>query len=176
MRSIRSLYPKGKKAELTDMFIFVVTLFILGIGLFIFMFIIPSITSGLRTAGLNNSVGGANAITSLDGFGSMINNGFLILFVGLVISIMITSFLVRTHPIFLFLYIIFLAITVLLSFYLGNAYYQMIENPVFASMAATATFSNWILGHIAEIVIAVGALSMIIVFSKFSTGGGTQQF
>ena len=30
--------------------------------------------------------------------------------------------------------------------------------------------------HIAEITLATGALSMIIVFSKFSTYGGTQQF
>jgi hypothetical protein len=172
---MRSLV-KNKKGELTDMLIWLITIFILGIGLFILMFIIPSITGGLRTAGLNNSVEGANAITSMDGLGNIINNGFLMLFVGLIISVMITSFMVRTHPIFLFLYIIFLAITVLLSFYLGNAYYQLIGNPTFASMVNTATFSNWILGHIAEITVAVGALSMIIVFAKFSSSGGGQQF
>lgn len=173
MRSI----IKSKRGDLTDMFIFVITLFILAIGLFILMFIIPQITNGLRIGGLNNSVAGANAINSMDNLGThTINNGFLMLFVGLVISMMITSFMVRTHPIFLFLYIIFLGITILLSFYLGNAYYDMINNPVFASMYSTATFSNWILGHIAEITVAVGAVSMIILFSKFSTYGGMQQF
>jgi hypothetical protein len=43
-------------------------------------------------------------------------------------------------------------------------------------MVNTATFSNWVLGHIAEITVAVGALSMIIVFAKFSSSGGGQQF
>lgn len=174
---IKPLKLKSKKGELTDMFIWLITIFILAVGLFILMYIIPSISNGLRIAGLNNSVEGANAINSLDDIGThTINNGFLMLFVGLIISTMITSFMVRTHPIFLFLYILFLGITILLSFYLGNAYYDMINNPIFASMYQTATFSNWILGHIAEITVAVGAVSMIILFSKFSTYGGTQQF
>ena len=168
---------ESKKGQLTDMMIFVITIFILAVGLFIIMFVIPSITSGLRTAGLNNSISGASAITSLDNFGTgVINNGFLMLFVGLIISMMITSFMVRTHPIFLFLYIFFLAISILLAFYLGNAYNQLVTNPIFSGMVNTATFSNYILGHIAEITLGVGAVSMIIVFSKFSTFGGQPQF
>jgi hypothetical protein len=167
----------NSKAELTDIMIWMLTMFILAIGLFILMFIVPSISGGLRTAGLNNSVEGSNAIASLDTIStSVINNGFLMLFVGLILSVMITSFMVRTHPIFLFLYILFLGITILLSFYLGNAYFQMTSNPVFANMVNTATYSNLVMSHIAEITIAVGALSMIIVFAKFSTFGGTQQF
>ena len=165
----------NKKGELSDMLIFLVTIFILAIGLFLIMYIIPHISSGLRIAGLNNSAEGTDAINSLDSIGTKtINYGFLMLFVGLSISMMITSFLVRTHPIFLFLYIIFLVITVILAFYLGNAYQQMIANPSFAGMVDTATFPNWIMKNIAEITVAVGALSMIIVFAKFSTYGGTQ--
>lgn len=167
----------NRKGELSDMLIFVITIFILAIGLFILMYIVPSITTGLRTAGLNSTSEGTSAIASLDYFSThTINNGFLMLFVGLIISVMITSFLVRTHPIFLFLYILFLGITILLAFYLGNAYNQLTTNPVFSSMVNTATFSNLVMNNIAEITLAVGALSMIIVFAKFSTYGGTQQF
>jgi hypothetical protein len=144
---------------------------------FILMFAVPAISNGLRQAGLNNSAEGINAINSMDYFSThTINNGFLMVFVGLCISVMITSFLVRTHPIFLFLYIIFLGITILIGFYLGNAYAQLIANPTFALMVDTATYPNLIMSHIAEISLAVGALSMIIVFAKFSTYGGTQQF
>ena len=167
----------NKKGEISDMLMFVVTIFVLAVGLFVLMYIIPSITSGLNTAGLNNTAQGTAAINSMDvTFTGMINNGFMLLFVGLIISVMITSFMVRTHPIFLFLYIIFLIVTVILSFYLGNAYAQMSNNPIFASMLSDASFFNLVMGHIAEITIAVGALSMIIVFAKFSTFGGSQQF
>jgi len=172
MRSIL----KQKKGELTDMLVFLITIFVFAIVLFIFMFIFPSITSGLRTAGLNNSAEGASAISSVEStMVGTLNNGFMILFVGLILSVMITSFLVRSHPIFLFLYIFFLGVTILLSFYLGNVYYTMQNMPVFASVLAQATFINLIMNHIAEIVTAVGVLSFIIVFSKFSTFGGSQQ-
>jgi len=168
---------KSKKAQITDMLIWVITIFILAVGLFIIMYIIPQISQGLRIAGLNNSVQGSNAINAMDTFSShTINNGFLMLFVGLIISILITSFLVKTHPIFLILYIFFLGITILLSFYLGNAYNQLVTNPIFSSMMNQPTYSNWILSHIAEITVAVGALSMVIVFSKFYTYGGSRQF
>ena len=172
MRSI----IKQKKGELTDMLIFVITLFILATGFFIIMFVIPSITDGLRTAGLNNSIEGTNAIQSLDNFNDIINNGFMLLSVGLVISMMITSFLVRTHPIFLFLYIFFLIVGLLLAVYLGNAYNAIENNPIFSTALSQATFLHWWMNYIFEITLAVGALSMIIVFAKFSTFGGTQQF
>jgi hypothetical protein len=166
----------NKRAELTDVLIFMVTMFILAVGLFILMWVIPQMGTGLRIAGMNNSAEGINAINSLDTFPNMINNGFLIIFIGLILSILITSFLVRTHPIFMFLYIFFLGITILLSFYLGNAYHSFVTNPAFASTLTQATFLNLVMNNIAEITLAVGILSMIIVFAKFSTYGGTQQF
>lgn len=172
---MRSLLKK-KKAELTDMLIFVITIFILASGFFIIMFIVPSITGGLRDSGLNNSQEGINAIDSLDSFNSIINNGFMLLFIGLVMSMMITSFMVRSHPIFLFLYIFFLIVSLLLTVYLGNAYYLIEQNPIFSTALSQATFIHWVMSYIYEIELAVGALSIIIVFSKFSTFGGTQQF
>lgn len=167
----------NKKGELTDVLYFLITIFILAVGLFILMYITPSISNGLNIAGLNNTAEGASAINSMNSdFSNMINRGFLMLFVGLTISVLITSFMVRTHPIFLFLYILFLVITVLLSFYIGNAFAQMTANPAFAATLAYGTFFTLIMGHIAEITIAIGALSIIIVFAKFSTFGGQQQF
>jgi hypothetical protein len=168
---------KQKKGELSDMLVFLITIFVFAIVLFIFVFIIPQITGGLRTAGMNNSVAGTNAINSTETMlTGTINNGFMILFVGLILSILITSFLVRTHPIFMILYIFFLGVTILLSFYLGNVYYSMQTNPIFASALTNATFITLVMNHIAEIVVAVGVLSLIVIFSKFSTYGGTQPF
>jgi hypothetical protein len=165
---------KSKKGEISDMLIWVVTLFALAIGLFMLIYIIPSVSNGLRTAGLNSSSEGAAAINSMESIGThTINNGFLLLFTGLVISLMITSFLVRTHPIFIFLYIFILAITLLLAAYLGNAWYDLSQNPIFATTLQNAGFINYIMSHIVEFALAAGLLSMIIMFAKFSSGGET---
>jgi hypothetical protein len=89
---------------------------------------------------------------------------------------MITAFMSRQAPIFLFLYIIFLAITIILSVYLGNAYDTMIQNPIFANSLAQSNLISLFLKYILEISLGVGALTMIIIFAKFSTYGGQQQF
>jgi hypothetical protein len=137
---------------------------------------VPQITGGLRLAGLNQSSEGASAISSLESMGTNgINMGFMLLFGGLIISLIITSFMIRTHPIFMFLYIFFLAITILLGVYLGNAYNQMASMPAFANTINDASFITLVMSHIVEISLAIGALSMIIVFAKFSTFRGTQQ-
>lgn len=168
---------KNNKAEVTDMMYFLLVVFVFAVGLFIMIFVTSKISTGIRSANLNTTSAGEQAVQALENISnSTINNGFLMLFAGFVISMMITSFLVRTHPIFLFLYIIFLAVTIILSFYLGNAYYTLQTNPLFTDILSQASYVNLIMNHIAEITIGATALSIIIVFAKFSTFGGTQQY
>jgi len=170
---MRVIELKHKKGDITDMLVFMFVIFILAVGLFIFAYIIPQIGSGLNDAGLNSSKEGASAITSLSNFGTVtIQRGFFLLFAGLIISTMVTSFFARTHPLFLFLYILILGITVFLGVYLGRAYQQMTESTIFTDTIASQGLINIVMNNIITIVIAVGALSMIIVFSKFTTGGG----
>lgn len=168
---MRSLL-KNKRGDIKDMLIFLVVIFILAIGFFIFAFVVPQITDGLNDAGLNSSVEGASAITTLSEFGTVnIQRGFLLLFSGLIMSTMITSFFSKTHPIFLFLYIIILGITVFLGVYLGNAYQQFTETDIFVDTLASQGLISIVMNNIITITIAVGVLSMVIVFAKFSSGG-----
>jgi hypothetical protein len=117
-------------------------------------------------------VEGTAAIDKLEDFGlNGIQRGFFFLFIGLCIAQLISAFYIDSHPIWLFLYVIFLGLTVIIGLYLGNAYEQMILSPSFASFnqgLITAIMQNSI-----KIVVGVGALSMIIIFSKFGYGGGS---
>jgi hypothetical protein len=168
----------NRKGEVYDMMIFLITVFILAVGLFLMIYIIPHISDGLNVGGLNNSQAGADAIADLNDIGTQtIDNGFGLVFIGLVASLMITSFLVKSSPIFLFMYIFFLMITLVVGIYLGNAYYDMQNLPIFSTIVANAPVMNTIMNHIVEITLAVGALSLVIVFSKFSgSGGPSSQF
>lgn len=164
-----------KKGDLPDMLIFLITVFILAIGLFILAFVTPLIFNGLGTAGLNESSEGAIAINQMSNIGTnTIQKGFLLLFGGLIMSTMITSFLARTHPIFLFMYVIFLGITIFLATYLGNAYELLTNNPVFAETLASQSLINVVMENIVQISLGVGALSIVILFSKFTSGRGSQ--
>lgn len=162
---------RGKKGDILDSMSFLITLVILGIGLFILAWIIPSITSGLSSANLNNSVEGTQAIAQLNDFGmNGIQRGFFFIFIGLCIAQLISAFYVDTHPVWLFLYIIFLAITVILGAYLGNLYETFSSNAAFTGF--TQDYITIVMQNIVKIVIGIGALSMIIIFVKFGFGGG----
>lgn len=165
---------KRKSGDITDSLALLVTLFVLAVGLFIIAWIIPTISSGLNTAGMNNTAEGRSAITQLTDFGTNgIQRGFFFLFIGLCIAQLISSFYIDSHPIWLFLYIIFMVLTVIIGAYLGNAYEQMISVSNFAGF--TQGYITVVMQNILKIVIGVVALSLIIIFSKAAFGGGLMQ-
>lgn len=168
---------KNKKGDVTDSLVLLITITIFAIGFFILAFVIPQITDGLKVADMNSTSEGASAIDQLENLGVVgIQRGFFLLFVGLIISTLISSFLTRTHPIFLFLYIIFLALTVFLGTYLGNVYETVSNTAPLSNILSSQGLITVVMENIITIMIAVGALSMIIVFAKFSSirGGGIQ--
>ncbi len=166
---------KDKKGDLPDMLIFLITIFIFAIGLLIMAFVIPEISDGLNTAGMNETSGGKLAIDELTELGvNGMQKGFLFLFVGFIMGLMISSFLVRTHPIFIFLYIIFLGITLFLGTFIGNAFEQVATSSALADTAASQGLITIVMQNIVGITLAVGALSMIIIFAKFSGIGGSR--
>lgn len=171
---MKCLKVKRKKGDIIDSLSLLITLFILGIGLFILAWIIPTITSGLNQANLNSTSEGRSAITQLNDFGiNGIQRGFFFLFIGLCIAQLISAYFVQSHPIWLFLYIIILAITVILAAYLGNTYESIIGLSAFSGFSQG--YITIVMQNIIKIVIGVTALSMIIIFVKYSMGGGVER-
>jgi len=160
---------KGQ-AEVFQILIFLILVFVLAVGFFIVSFVTTEVADGIQDSTINNSAT-VDAIDSLRNFGSStIDRGFFLLFAGLVIALMITSFLVRIHPIFMFLWIFVLGITLILGLYLGNAY-ENIQN-VSALSGVDLPLMDLILGNIVIVTLAAGALSIIIVFVKFTSRKG----
>lgn len=163
---------KQKKGDITDSLALVITIFVFGIGFFTLAFVIPKITDGLKSANLDNSAEGSAAIDKLESFGlNGIQRGFFFLFIGFCIAQLISAFYIDSHPIWLFLYVIFLGLTIIIGVYLGNAYEQLTLSPSFAGFSQgliTAVMQN-----IIKITVGIGALSMIIIFSKFGFSSGS---
>lgn len=160
----------SKKGDLPDLLIFVVVIFTFAIGFLVLSFVIPTIATGLETSGLNSTAEGTSAIDSLSTLGSEgIQKGFFFLFIGLIMSTMITSFLTQSHPIFLFMYIFFLGITVFLGTFFGNAFEQFATSPVLVDTLGSQGLISIVMKNLVIISLVTGALSMIIVFAKFSS-------
>jgi len=171
MRSIL----RSKKADATDGLMMMITLFFLAVSLLIVGFVNSKISNIISTTdGLNSTTTATSAVTQLDLITSTsIQKGFAILFAFLCIGSLLTSFLVRVHPAFFFIYIITTGVMVILGAILGNVYNTLINNETLIDVASQQTMTNWIMTHIVGIMLAVVAISLIVLFAKVpdETGG-----
>jgi len=99
------------------------------------------------------------------------------MFAILIIGMLLSSFLVRVHPIFIFLYIFTLGIAIFLAVFLTNIYQSIIENSSFVGINTSGgTMITYIMQHSITILIGVWALSVLVLFGKLligsSVGGG----
>lgn len=168
---------KEKRGEVTDVLTVVVTTSIMAIGLFVLAFAVTQIAGGLAATSLNDTQEAADTIESISNLGSnTIQNGFLFFHFALLMGVIITSFLTRSNPVFMFLYIFFGIVSVVISVYMSNVYTQIATSGAFAGFVGSQTFFNAIMNNLTIITVGIYALSLIIVFSKgFGFGGGADR-
>ena len=68
-----------------------------------------------------------------------------------------------------------MGLTVFIGTYLGNAYELVSGVSILSDTLASQTLINLVMTNIVKITIAVGALSLIIIFAKFTTGRDAQR-
>lgn len=164
---------RNKKADVSDGIILLVTIFFLAVAFIVVAFVNNKLHDVVTTTALNQTevattVGEAMNRVTTNG----INQGFALIFGFLIIGTMLSAFLVRVHPAFLFLYIIFAGITVFVAVFLANAYSALINNATISGTAVQQTMINWVMAHIIHIMIGTIALSVIILFAKAPEQGG----
>ena len=169
MRSIL----KSKKGDVTDTLLFLVIMFFLAISLVVALFANSKIKEVIDTTVLNQSAA-YSSITSSFEIVQMytVQRGFVLMFDILIIGIMVSSFLIRVHSVFVFLYIITLGSAIFVSIFLANSYALIVSNGLLADFADNYGTMTWVMQNIAVILLAVGAISMIIIFGKIGQNGG----
>jgi hypothetical protein len=102
---------------------------------------------------------------------SLIDFGLLFLLIGLFVTLIISSFLIDSHPIFFGISLLFflgvLLATVLISGF-GSQYLESI-----GIGDSNLPISTWIASHIIQIVLVSGFIDGIVLYSKNRIGSGT---
>lgn len=169
---------KGKKADATEIFLVLFMLVFLAISFLVVAFAMSKFKEVIESnAELNSTSPAPSIINSLDRISiTTIPNAFMFITAFFIIGMLASAFLIRIHPIFLFIYIIFTAVAIFTSVFLGNVYQDLTEVDALSEIAAEQEQTNWIMEHIVLITLAMGGLSMIVTFSKLLTpttfGGG----
>lgn len=162
----------NKKGDVTESVYFLVIIFFLAVSFVVVAFVMTKFSYVVGSTALNQSQVASQIETSLDYMSTTtIQRSFVILFAFSIIAMMVSAFLVRVHPIWLFVYIIVLATSILLAVPLANTYNTLISIEPLDDIANQQTAMNYIMRHIVQILIGAMFISWIILFSKPQDGG-----
>lgn len=166
-----------RKNDPTDIILLTIMLFFLAISLAVVLFTNQIIQNVISDTALNSTVAYSSINESFTNINQFVaQRAFTLAFAILIIGILISSFLVRVHPVFLFLYMITLGVAIFVTIYLANTYAMVVANPQLAVIAEHFAMTTFLMRNSVYIMLGVGALSMIIIFGKIGGGlvnGGT---
>ena len=159
---------KQKKADVRNIILILVIIFFLAITMVITVFVNDKFATVIRTTQLNDSAASADILDKMDIVNERTVNMMFGTMIGLlVIGIMVSAFMSKTHPIWMFLYIIFLMVSVFAAAPLANTYTTLIENAIIAgSVAGDMSIINWIMERLAMVMLVIGAFSIVIALSR----------
>lgn len=163
-----------RKGDPTDIILFLVIVFFLVVSLVIAIYTNTIIHKVISDTVLNESAAYNSidqAFTKVNDYG--VQRTFTFIWGLLILGIIVSSFLVRVHPAFMFLYIIMLVVTIFISIFLANSYALIVENQQLADISDKFEMMTWLMQHIVKVLIGVGALSMVIIFGKIGGGGNS---
>jgi len=172
---LRKITPATKKGSIGDVLFFIVTIFAIVLFLLFVSYIVPQITNTLRTSEINESSGSRTALDKADEMAGSLDTIFLTIFSILLMGVLISSFMIEAHPIFIPIYIIMLIMAIVVGAILNNIHEEFIANSELAATAADQTFANRIMDNYVLIIIVVSLLSMILIFGKPRLGGGSDR-
>lgn len=162
-----------RKGDVSDILTFMIIVFFLVTSMLVMAFVNDKIKETIETTQLNTTSISSDIVDQMDSITTTgIQNGTLMMIAFLIIGMMISAFMVRIHPIFLFLYIIFLVVSLVVAVPLANSYQLLMEADAIAAVASQQTYLTWIMRHFLKIILAVGGLSITIVFGKLREGTG----
>ncbi len=172
---MKNRITKNKKGALSDLFVFMIIAFTLAIAVVMLYYV------GTET--LSQLLSQADTFqTALDGTGlnatDVINDTFgqvpnayqslrwitAMLIIGMALSILISSFLVRTNPVFFVAYIFVWIIAIVVSIPLSNVYEEIYQNDLLATAFSGFWGQTYIFLNLPIWITVIGGLAGIIMF------------
>lgn len=101
-----------------------------------------------------------------DRFPSLFDGLFIFIFVMLWIVVIVASFNIDSHPIFMVVSVILLAIVLLLGAMISNTYDDIVGDDDFSSSTTEFPMSNFVLSHLVQFILGIGTTIIIVLYGK----------
>lgn len=164
-----------KQADLTQLFVFMIIAFVLSLAVVIMFFVATTTYDNLMSKGapaIQKALGDDyNATEIIDSTYGKVPNAYQslkwitsMLIIGMILSILITSFLIRVNPIWFVAYIFVWIIAVIVSIPMSNAYETIYQNQILASSFSGFWGQTYIFLNLPIWIVVIGGISAIVMF------------
>lgn len=163
----------NKRGDVTTILFILVFLFIASMGSLIFHYTWSKLGDAVQpafnssTANVSNASGKINIVMEkTTAATNMLDYVFLVIFIGSTIGIIVTSFLIQTHPAFFIFFIIVMSITVILAVVFSNTYETLEEKSIFNETISKFPMTSFIMDNLPVWIIAMTGVSILVIFAK----------
>jgi len=163
----------GNKGALTDLFVYMAVIFIMVLFMVSMMFIANKTKAELLAKAdiLQGDSTSYNATTLIEKTIGGVTNAYeplkwisVMLMIGFALSILVTSFLVRTNPVFFIPYAIIVVVAVIISAPISNTYETLYNNPTLHSTFVGFFGASYIFSYLPIWIAVIGLLAGILMF------------
>lgn len=160
---MKSRYEIGKKGATADNIFLIVTFFALALFFIAVTMFWNAVSTEADDLWTGSSVG--NEIKA-DGQAAVNQFDWILLFVyfALHIGILVTAFLLRTHPVVFVAAILLTAILAMVAVPLSNAYADMTSDSDLSAAANSLSKSNWVMGNLPKFEVIWAFITIIVMF------------
>lgn len=166
----------NNKGSARDVVFIAVIIFSLGIGYLAFNLTMHNtITNMLTNPVINSSSPTVDVLNSTDNLVNKLDYVVFGVFVGLILSLLISGWFIAGNPIFMFIYFFVVVLATVLSTVLANVWESVSQSTTFATATLNFPFTNHILTYLPFYISAIGIIGIIVMFAKPYVSGGAYE-
>lgn len=146
-----------------------VMLFTVALSMIITVYIINKFNDAVIDSGISTNES-TQAMADMAVIPKTFDYSYIFILIMLTAVLLMTSFMIPSHPVFMVVNIIGVFFLVIVSMAISNVYGEIITTEELSSSASQFTLTNFAMNYLPYICIAAVVLSTIIMFSKGQRG------
>lgn len=160
-----------KRGVISDAMLFTILLFVVSIGLLVVYVAYDEINTALAANDLIPQDEKDRFAAAADDFPGTWDYVFLTVFIGVVVGILVISYLLATQPVFFFVFMFIVVVLGALSGFIANAFEDIILDPVLGASAGNFPIMSFIMSNYLIFIVVMVMLMLIVFYAKPNEGG-----
>lgn len=149
-----------------DLTLFIILLVVVGVASVFGWMIYSDLNDEIQADGDMSAEAQAASQNVADNYPSMFDNVFLFILILFWIFLLVSSFLIDTHPIFFVVTVILLLFVFVVGMILANAYEEVTSDPDLIGFADDFPITSWVMTNFLLVIIVIGLSAGLALYAK----------